>query len=598
MKKNAKHKKAESAKLTLYSAALKTPAKNAIDKLTSNAMNRPENIYLAAAAAIVIIHFLILASFFKPAASGLDSHGYIKQSRLIADTGRNFEVVESRAQFTGYTWRQSIEKGRYDNPWPAGFPAILAAIRIVFGAKSVYWANPIMASLALIVFFLFCRERIGSRWSLAALTLFAINPVFNQHIHYNYSHIAVLFFLMMSLALAVRSLRSERSALLLLAAGLSAGCIPSIRMIESIFVPAILFYIVIMSDSRKSRRAAAFASGAALPIIAFCVWNQIVYGAFWKTGYSLFYDDISSMFSFKYLALYSLGYIQKLLGEGLGFAFAPGILGIVFLCARRATWKEGFLFASIVLPLMLLQISYLFHPAPEMMRFFIPVFPLLSLASVWLLKELTSGKRKQGIALAAALIVLSAIWGIPQTKYSLNTLKFRQNALAGIAEMLEKNAPRGSVVIADEVVAQHLDALGYWKVADANLLVEDRQRLYGRTTPQNKVAAFEKDALDWAGDGGRVFWVGKDSAERAFAPYLASTRMSPKAEIILEDNPYLRESDFAIRARNRTSPNSPPLLKRGCGNFDMGALGRFELMFAALLDGSPFVLYELKPVAE
>jgi len=593
-----KRQKTDSAKLTFDSAALKMSEKNVADKLTYKAMNRPGNICMAAAAAIVIIHFLILASFFKPAASGLDSHGYIKQSRSGGATGRNFEVAESRAQFTGYTWRPSVVKGRYDNLWPSGFPAILAATRIVFGAEAVYWVNPIMATLALAAFFLFCRERIGPRWSLAALTLFAINPVFNQHIHYNYSHIAVLFFLMISLALAARGLRAERSALLLLTAGLSAGCIPSIRMIESIFVPAIFLYIVIKSDSHKWRRAAAFASGAALPIIAFCVWNQIIYGAFWKTGYSLFYDDISSMFSFKYLALYSLGYIQKLLGEGLGFAFAPGILGIVFLCARRATWKEGFLFALIVLPLMLLQISYLFHPAPEMMRFFIPAFPLLSLASVWLLKELTSGKRKQGIALAAALIVLSAIWGLPQAKYSLNTLKFRQNALSGIAEMIEENVPRGSVVIADEVVAQHLDALGYWKVADANLLTEDRQRLYGRTTPQNRVAAFEKDALDWAGESGRVFWVGKENAERTFSPYLNSTRMSPKAEMILEDNLYLRESDFAIRARNRKSPNSPPILKRGCGNFDMGALGRFELMFAALLDGSPFVLYELKPVAE
>ncbi len=278
-----------------------TPADAALSTLTANAMKPPEIIYSAAAAFIILIHFLILFSFFRPAASGLDSHGYLKQSRLIATEGRNFEVVESRAQFTGYTWRPSLVKGRYDNPWPAGFPATLAATRIVFGAKAVYWANPIMASLALVAFFLFCRERIGPRWSLAALILFAINPVFNQHIHYNYSHIAVLFFLMMSLALAVRGLRAERSALLLLAAGLSAGCIPSMRMIESIFVPAIFLYILIKSDSNKCRRSAAFASGAALPIIAFCVWNQIIYGAFWKTGYSLFYNDISSMFSVKYL---------------------------------------------------------------------------------------------------------------------------------------------------------------------------------------------------------------------------------------------------------------------------------------------------------
>jgi hypothetical protein len=598
VKKDGKKKISSVANKTSKAAVKKTPADAALGKLTAKAMNPPGIIYSAAAAFIILIHFLILLFFFRPASSGLDSHGYLKQSRLIATEGRNFEIVESRAQFTGYTWRPDGKGERYDNLWPSGYPAILAASRVMFGAKAVYWVNPIMAALALAAFFLLCREWIGPRWSIVALILFSLNPVFNQHIHYNYSHIAVLFFLMTSLSLIARGLRDERSALWLFAAGTLAGCIPSIRMIESLFGLAMFLYIIIKSDAHKLRRSIAFATGAAFPIIAFLAWNQHSYGAFWKTGYSFFYSDVSGMFSVKYLALYSLGYIQKLLGEGLGFALTPGILGIVFLCARRATWKEGALFAALVIPLSLLQLSYLFHPAPEMMRFFIPVFPILILAGAWMLKELVSGRRTQGIALASALIVLSAIWSLPQAKYSLNNLQFRQNALSGVARMLDENVPRGSVIIADEVVAQHLDALGFWKVADATLLSEDRHSLYGRTPQHKKMAVFEKDVLDWAGDGGRVFWVGKESVERFYAPYLSASRMTPKAELVIEENPYLKESDFAIRIRNRKSPDSPPLLKRGCSNFDMGALGRFELMFAALLDGSPLVLYELERVAE
>lgn len=599
MKKNKNIKKSADARevaKTEIKASTTKENKTEKRKLASQTSLRTDKFCVAAAVAIILLHFIVLATFFRPATSTLDSHGYFKQGRLLATEGRNYELIESRAQFTGYTWMRNTESDRYDNIWPVGFPAILAATRATLGAKAVYWVNPAMAALALIAFFVFCRAWIGSTWALASLALFALNPVFNQHVHFNYSHIVVLFFLLTSLALITAGWRNRRYLILMYAAGFCAGCIPAIRLPECLLGPPIFLYVMAKSLDEKQwwRCPTAFAAGAAIPILAFCVWNQAAYGAFWKTGYSILNQNVEKIFSLEHFALYSLGYVQKIFGEGSGFIFAPGALGIVWLCARRETWKEGALLAALILPVSLLQISYVIHTFPEVTRYFLHAYPLLSLAGVWMFKDLSGGRRAQGIVLAATIIALSAAWGLPQAKYSLNVLKHRQNALAEISRMVEKNAPHGSVVVADEVVAQHLDVIGNWKVADATLLEEDRHRLYGRMLLSEKVNAFKRDIFEWAGSNGKVYWVGKQSGlSRVGEQLYGEARFEKISEIVIEQNKYLEDSDYAIRTRHKTSPRSLPQLKRGCFNFDMGAAGRFEMMSMYLLDGSPIYLYEV-----
>lgn len=548
-----------------------------------------------AAAAVIVVHFIVLASFFRPATSNMDSHGYYKQARLLTEKGRTYEVKESRAQYTGYTWRNSSED-RYDNLWPVGFPAILAAVRAAFGPEGAYWADPVMAALALAAFYVLCRALLGPGWALAALAVFVLNPLFNQHIQYRYSHIAALLMFIASMAFIEAGWNRKRAFLWLFAAGFFAGYLPSIRLLECLLGPPLFLYVAARAVKEKPfwKKPVAFAAGAAIPIAAFCVWNHLTYGAFWRTGYSVFEYGEMGIFSTQYLALYSLSYIQKLLGEGGGFALALGILGIVWLCSRRETWLMGALLTALAIPFMLVQMSFTIHPNPGATRYFLPMMPLFALAAVWMLKELSDEKAAMGALLAATLIALSALWGVPQAKYSLNMLKTRQNALSGISDMLERNVPRGSVVVAEEVVAQHLDTLGYWKIADATLLVEDRERRYGNMPQNYKIAAFASDLREWAGDDGRIFWIGKDSVERKIGPALGGgARLEPVAEIIFEKNQYLTDSDYALRTRNRTSPSLPPFLKRGCFNFDLGAQGRLDMMFAALLDGSPVALYEV-----
>ena len=74
-------------------------------------------------AALVVMHFLFLASFFEPAISTPDANGYMAQARLIAQKGRSDLAVESPAQYVGDHWMPT-EKGRYYGQYPPGLPAL------------------------------------------------------------------------------------------------------------------------------------------------------------------------------------------------------------------------------------------------------------------------------------------------------------------------------------------------------------------------------------------------------------------------------------------------------------------------------------------
>lgn len=548
----------------------------------------------ALAVLLVAVHFAAVMSYFEPAISNLDSNGYYKQARLIAAKGRNYEETESRAQFVGYTWRKTGEN-RYYSLWPSGFPAILAAVYRLFGPEAMLWVNPIMASLSLMALFLICRAWIGQWWGLAAAALTAINPSFNLHALFGYSHIAVIFFLLWSLYFLTRR-REAGAPLNLFFAGLFAGVIPSIRLLDSLFGPALFLYVLLYFRRGRGswRGPAAFAAGAALPITALCVWNQLMFGAFWKTGYSLYRYSFLSVFKWEYFQAYALPFLEKLLGEGGGFVFALGITGIAYLCARRDTWREGVLLAVLVVPMSLLYMAYFPSPSPESMRFLLPTFPLYAIGGVWLLGFLCERRSAAAAVVVGVLLFLTACWGLPQSHYTLKQLELRNKALADVAHTLSRRVPRGSVVIADELLCQHLDILGYWRLADTTVLYRKRFQVYGNAGFPQAVGAFERDVRDWAGAGGRVYLVGKEQLMRGYIGQLARGNILTRvADVSMPDTSYLRNSDMATRARYPGSTECGSKLKRGCFNFDLGAHGRMEPMYNYLLSGYPVVIYEL-----
>ncbi|MBT4484363.1 MAG: hypothetical protein HOC71_11885 [Candidatus Latescibacteria bacterium] len=413
---------------------------------------------------LVSVHFVFLLAYFEPAISTPDANGYFAQAKLIAREHRTYFETESDVQFVGAHWHRS-DDDRYFSKYPPGFPAVIAVVFRIFGPEASLLINPLMASLSLFALFLICRMWLGEWWGLLASALFAFNPVANQYALSADSHTSTLFFLIWAIYFFARWEKSH-SVRWAFGAGLFLGIIPAIRYPEILFVPAFVIFILLsFRGCRKARRSAiAGFAGFVIPFGALCLRNQLAFGAFWKTGYSLMTREIG--FGWNYFTDYSIQYLMKLQSEGCGLLFGLGLIGITVMCARRDTWKRGVFFAALIVPVTLLYMSYFWSPDRASMRFLMPSFPVYTISSVWLLMIISGNQKRIALAVSAVLLFLTISWGLPLSIKPMQRLEYMNAALSKVSRSLKNHVDNGSIVISGHPFNQHLDFLGYWRLAE------------------------------------------------------------------------------------------------------------------------------------
>ncbi len=260
-------------------------------------------------------HFLFLAAFFAPAISTPDANGYMAQARLIARQGRTDIVVESPAQYVGDHW-MPVADGEYYGQYPPGLPALLALVFRPLGWYATLWVIPILGSLSLLGLYLVVRDWVGPEWALLAAVLMAVNPFANKHALGADSHTAVCFFLIWALYALVRWERSRAPGWAALV-GFCLGVIPSIRYAETLFLVPFVVY-VLASPPRGGRWWRSMLTAlvcASVPLIALAVRNQVAFGAFWKTGYSV--SGEQTVFGLGYFVRHAIPYLVMLLILGV-----------------------------------------------------------------------------------------------------------------------------------------------------------------------------------------------------------------------------------------------------------------------------------------
>ncbi len=153
--------------------------------------------------------------------------------------------------------------------------------------------------------------------------------------------------------------------------------------------------------------------GAAIPIVPLLIYNQLMMGAFWKTGYSLTNEETG--FTWDYLKEHALDYIYQIQINGLGLAFALGVVGIIALICTRRLRRVGIMAALMTVPMLLVYMAYYWAPqmnAQMTMRFILPTFPVYILAGMWALSELTARAGFSAhLAIPAALIGIQLLMG-------------------------------------------------------------------------------------------------------------------------------------------------------------------------------------------
>jgi hypothetical protein len=281
----------------------------------------------------------------------------------------------------------------------------------------------------------------------------------------------------------------------ILLAGLCFGCVPTIRYPDAVMGVGVgAFLVMLIVGGRGSHRAESviteetarqeprppaswvhlvtFCIGAFIPILPLLIRNQLLLGAFWRTGYALTNEQTG--FSWAYFREHALAYIQALNSGGVGLLLGLGIVGIVSMICYRSSRALGVMLALICLPMLLLYMAY--YWAPQMnssatMRFLLPTFPAYVLAGVWMLATfLKDAPRGARIAVPLSLLLVQCLWGATDLAGETTRIHYSKQMLARVTEKLNEVAAAGDVVVSNNQVLQNLDFVRKWKLADEQLV--------------------------------------------------------------------------------------------------------------------------------
>lgn len=391
---------------------------------------------------LLVGHFLFLLYFFEPAYTTPDANGYFVQARLIAENGKTSFKPESILQYIGPHW-YSLDHKNYYATHPCGFPFLLALVIKICGFNAGFYTNPILASLSIFIFFFVCRFYLSKRWSLIAAGIMALNPFANEHALFGDSHTSLIFFLLLGLLLLQNSIRRHNHLQGLLA-GICLGIIPTIRYADSLFVPAVFLYTLLLLKDRRIRVSTLtlFAIGISIPLLVLAIRNQIAFGSFLRTGYSL--SKIPAHFGFNYLTKNFIPFIIMLVFKGAGLMSILGIIGIYRL-TKTEHKNEAILFALLIVPVTLLYMAYSWTADPQSMRFLLPTFFIYTLGGIWFLSQLKNERIKR--ILTYATLIVSIFWGSFGSIMPLMSLKERGKPLAEIYKKIKISVPEQSFLI-------------------------------------------------------------------------------------------------------------------------------------------------------
>ena len=480
--------------------------------------------------AIAGLHLLFLLQFFAPAISTPDANGYWAQGSLLFTRWRSWFKPECTFQYVGAHWLKT-ESGRYYSRYPPGLPVLVGLVYRLFGYKASVLVNPSLASLSLVGLYLLLRRMVGRWWGLAGVAALAVNPVFNRQALWCFSHMAVTCFSIWGLVLLLRWVENGRLHEAFVT-GLLFGCIPTIRYPEVLLGIGAGVFMLLHRRGRGWLHPLTAALGGALPLIPLLIRNQMAFGAFYRTGYSLSGEQMA--FGWSHFKGHLLPYIRELLEIGVGPFLPLGLIGMVVMFWERRGRPMALLLALLLLPLTSLYIAYYWVPS---VRFLLPTFPCYIAAGLWAVKRLADeGRVPLKLSLIGLLLTLLMGWGWFQI-YEFKGLKERKEILVRITDELERRTERGDVVIANRLILQHLDFVRRWRLIDREYILavsrpfpvirppeggrndlvraprgrrlEEILKIYGDLDPHERMVRMKEEILKWAGRRG-IYYVGDE----------------------------------------------------------------------------------------
>lgn len=558
---------------------------NEHSEISGGAHKSADKFCFAIIALIIVAQFVFMMKYFEPSISGMDSHGYYGQAKLLATTGRPYKTLASEIEFIGYTWNEG-KNGRYYTMWPPGFPALVAVVYRIFGPVAGMYVNPIMAALTIMGVFLLCRLWVGSAWGAMAAALYATNPAANLFALMGYSHTASAFFLVWGVYFFGKWMNS-RSAKWAVASGLALGFLPLIRTPEIVITAFITLFAMAgfrIKEDEDPNGLGLFLIGVVIPVLVMFTFNHLMFGSFMNSGYSILGYKFTNVFKIASFQRNCIPYLEKLLSESGGFSFVLGFFGFIYLLTNDKLRRFGILLVLITVPVNLVYMSYSVSPdSMAMRRFVVPTIPFFIIGAAWFIKLTTDKNRVAAIALSAALIFMSTAWGLSLSVKEMKTLKRKNAVLTKITEELKKIVEPGSVLIADEIVCQNLDYFNYWRLVDISTLNVKQGRIFGKRGGYEFFEIFEKD-LRALSSGRKTYWLTRKYQSNNYLRY-SRTKQDLK---LVKTISIPRLSEFQEEVMPGGAPRRMPAERAP----DIFQNKKMDNMIGRLANGSPLELYQ------
>jgi 4-amino-4-deoxy-L-arabinose transferase-like glycosyltransferase len=501
--------------------------------------------YVGGLVAMLVLYALLIRAHWQPAILHPDANGYWAQASLLVETGRSWFKPESNAQYVGIHWLLTPD-GKYVSRYPVGFPAVVGLVYAVFGWQASVLVNPALALLTLVgVYAVAARLLASPAWGLFAAVAVAINGAFTAHALTDIAHMPVAFCLVWGVYLLLRWSDTGRWGWAF-AGGIVLGCIPGARYADSIIALGVLAFLLMHVRTFPNiwKHYLAAVGGAAIPIVPLLVRNQLVFGAFWKTGYALTNEQTG--FSREWFAEHAAAYLQLLQGNGMGILFGLGVIGFAWMLATPRVRAAGTLLVGMVVPFVVVYMAYYWargvmgggrggNDVGGAMRFLVPVVPLIAIAGTWTLaRAMTIAPTAAKVAVPVVVIAMQLLTYGSNGLAELRQMRDRKTPLAMATRDLQQVAAAGDVVMADNGFLQHLDFVRRWKLADPSVATgrgmgggrsnrdpdgpspmqqeknEARSKLYSGTTVQRQ-KQFLTDVRAWAGPDHAIFAVGREA---------------------------------------------------------------------------------------
>ncbi|MDQ1352233.1 MAG: hypothetical protein QG657_2539 [Acidobacteriota bacterium] len=359
-----------------------------------------ENIlfYTAAAAALIALLY-IYSTFTQKYVGGSDWYGYYQQSLLMKSGRVSLETDLPAAKYPSIAPLSFYAiNGKVVGQYPPGFPLLMAIAGFV-GLE--FYVNPMLGVISVILMFLTIFTLTGNdKWTAGLFALlWGFFPLTVYGSTYVMSDLPATFFILLAFYL----LKTKKLIPSALALAFSLAVRPTNVLFCVVFLP---FAYKELNIKQRFQYGAWLAAATSL----YAIYNWVVYGAPWKTGYLDISHNLSTTIFARNLRFYSW--------EGL-VQFTP----LLLLLALFALWKKekhAFFFAAWFLVFLLF---YCFWASLVdfwwWLRFLLPAFPALFLLAALGFKRILTALRLHnhilkhaGTVLVVALVLSTGIYFI------------------------------------------------------------------------------------------------------------------------------------------------------------------------------------------